>query len=112
LKFLTDATPPQQAFSFGSSYKYHPPFFKHKHPFQILFVQFPPFKRHRLEMRTVSVFALPLVALFIMAISRLGQAQDLPLSPAPPPTSHGHFSSPFSLLNLYQLIKFSLFIIY
>ncbi|KAG4992055.1 hypothetical protein AAZX31_09G172200 [Glycine max] len=41
-------------------------------------------------MRTVSVFALPLVALFIMAISRLGQAQDLPLSPAPPPTSHGN----------------------
>ncbi|KAG5009348.1 hypothetical protein JHK82_017920 [Glycine max] len=40
-------------------------------------------------MRTVNIFALPLLALFIMAISRLAQAQDLPLSPAPPPTSDG-----------------------
>jgi len=53
-----------------------------------------------------------------MAISHVGHAQDLPLSPAPAPTSDGKFktlpfsSSIFSLslfLNLYQVKKLLLF---
>ncbi|RDX89601.1 Arabinogalactan peptide 20, partial [Mucuna pruriens] len=40
-------------------------------------------------MRTVRFFALPLLTLLFVAISHLGHAQDLPISPAPPPTSDG-----------------------
>ncbi|RDX89600.1 Arabinogalactan peptide 20, partial [Mucuna pruriens] len=40
-------------------------------------------------MNTMRFFALPLIALLFMAISHLGQAQDLAFSPAPPPSSDG-----------------------
>ncbi|TKY44652.1 Arabinogalactan peptide 22 [Spatholobus suberectus] len=40
-------------------------------------------------MSALRFFALPLITLLFMAISHMGQAQDLALSPAPPPSSDG-----------------------
>nr|KYP49329.1 Arabinogalactan peptide 20 [Cajanus cajan] len=40
-------------------------------------------------MRTVRFLALPIITLMFIAISHMGHAQDLALSPSPPPTSDG-----------------------
>ncbi|KAF7813819.1 Arabinogalactan peptide 20 [Senna tora] len=40
-------------------------------------------------MKVFALFAFPILSLMLVALSHLGQAQDLALSPAPPPTSDG-----------------------
>ncbi|KAI4350871.1 hypothetical protein L6164_005278 [Bauhinia variegata] len=40
-------------------------------------------------MKALRIFALPVMILVLLAISQLGEAQDLGVSPAPAPTSDG-----------------------
>ncbi|KAL2321255.1 hypothetical protein Fmac_030224 [Flemingia macrophylla] len=40
-------------------------------------------------MRSIKFFSLPIITLLFIAISHMGHAQDLPLSPASPPSNDG-----------------------